>query len=114
MLSAAMSKGGEGQNREGAREASDQGSGRLEIAWQSDRVPFDPLAPPDQVKPVPTSAGRQVAQAVAPGLRITQAFWAPARRQRANLVIWLDCARYRTATNWAPGGPTLRVHIGLE
>ena len=21
---------------------------------------------------------------------------------------------YRTATKWAPGGPTLRLHIGLE
>jgi len=25
-----------------------------------------------------------------------------------------DCAEYRTATKWAPGGPTLRFHIGLE
>ena len=25
-----------------------------------------------------------------------------------------ECAEYRTATKWAPGGPTLRFHIGLE
>ena len=25
-----------------------------------------------------------------------------------------DCAPYRTATQWAPGGPALRLHIGLE
>ena len=31
-----------------------------------------------------------------------------------SLVIWFDCAEYRTATRWAPGGPTLRFHIGLE
>jgi cysteine-S-conjugate beta-lyase len=31
-----------------------------------------------------------------------------------SLVIPFDCASYRTATNWAPGGPTLRLHIGLE
>src|ERR1035438_6429455 len=31
-----------------------------------------------------------------------------------NLVIPFDCAPYRTATNWAPGGPALRLHIGLE
>jgi cystathionine beta-lyase len=31
-----------------------------------------------------------------------------------SLVIPFDCATYRTATTWAPGGPTLRFHIGLE
>jgi cystathionine beta-lyase len=31
-----------------------------------------------------------------------------------SLVILFDCAEYRTATQWAPGGPTLRFHIGLE
>jgi len=31
-----------------------------------------------------------------------------------SLVILFDCADYRTATRWAPGGPTLRFHIGLE
>jgi cystathionine beta-lyase len=31
-----------------------------------------------------------------------------------SLVIPFDCAKYRTATQWAPGGPTLRFHIGLE
>jgi cystathionine beta-lyase len=31
-----------------------------------------------------------------------------------SLVIPFDCALYRTATKWAPGGPTLRLHIGLE
>jgi cystathionine beta-lyase len=31
-----------------------------------------------------------------------------------SLVISFDCAEYRTATRWAPGGPTLRVHVGLE
>ena len=31
-----------------------------------------------------------------------------------SLVIPFDCAGYRTATTWAPGGPTLRLHIGLE
>jgi cystathionine beta-lyase len=31
-----------------------------------------------------------------------------------SLVIPFDCAAYRTATTWAPGGPALRLHIGLE
>jgi cystathionine beta-lyase len=31
-----------------------------------------------------------------------------------SLVILFDCAEYRTATRWAPGGPTLRFHVGLE
>jgi cystathionine beta-lyase len=31
-----------------------------------------------------------------------------------SLVIPFDCDSYRTATQWAPGGPTLRLHIGLE
>jgi len=31
-----------------------------------------------------------------------------------SLVIIFDCASYRTATRWTPGGPTLRFHIGLE
>src|ERR1700724_1195560 len=31
-----------------------------------------------------------------------------------SLVIPFDCAPYRTATKWSPGGATLRLHIGLE
>jgi len=31
-----------------------------------------------------------------------------------SLVIPFDCTTYRTATTWNPGGPTLRLHIGLE
>jgi cystathionine beta-lyase len=31
-----------------------------------------------------------------------------------SLVIPFDCATYRTATQWKPGGPALRFHIGLE
>ena len=31
-----------------------------------------------------------------------------------SLVIPFDCTTYRSATSWAPGGPTLRLHIGLE
>jgi cystathionine beta-lyase len=31
-----------------------------------------------------------------------------------SLVIPFDCSTYRTATKWAPGGPTLRFSIGLE
>src|SRR5689334_7418709 len=31
-----------------------------------------------------------------------------------SLVIPFDCDSYRTATKWSPGGPTLRLHIGLE
>src|ERR1700681_2440432 len=31
-----------------------------------------------------------------------------------SLIIPFDCAPYRSATKWAPGGPTLRLHIGLE
>jgi cystathionine beta-lyase len=31
-----------------------------------------------------------------------------------SLVIPFDCAAYRTATSWAPGGPTLRFSVGLE
>jgi cysteine-S-conjugate beta-lyase len=31
-----------------------------------------------------------------------------------SLAIPFDCASYRTATKWAPGGPTVRLHIGLE
>jgi cystathionine beta-lyase len=31
-----------------------------------------------------------------------------------SLIIPFDCSGYRTATKWAPGGPTLRLHIGLE
>src|SRR5580692_3099116 len=31
-----------------------------------------------------------------------------------SLVIPFDCAAYRTASKWAPGGPALRLHIGLE
>lgn len=31
-----------------------------------------------------------------------------------SLIIPFDCARYRTATQWNPGGPALRLQIGLE
>ena len=31
-----------------------------------------------------------------------------------SLIIPFDCSTYRSATKWAPGGPTLRFHIGLE
>jgi cysteine-S-conjugate beta-lyase len=31
-----------------------------------------------------------------------------------SLAILFDCTEYRTATKWAPGGPTVRFHIGLE
>jgi cysteine-S-conjugate beta-lyase len=31
-----------------------------------------------------------------------------------SLIIPFDCESYRSATKWAPGGPTLRLHIGLE
>jgi cysteine-S-conjugate beta-lyase len=31
-----------------------------------------------------------------------------------SLAIPFDCTPARTATNWAPGGPTVRFHIGLE
>jgi cystathionine beta-lyase/cystathionine gamma-synthase len=32
----------------------------------------------------------------------------------AGLAILFNRTPYRTATNWQPGGPTLRFHIGLE
>jgi cystathionine beta-lyase len=31
-----------------------------------------------------------------------------------SLVIAFDCSGYRTATRWTPGGPALRLHVGLE
>jgi cystathionine beta-lyase len=31
-----------------------------------------------------------------------------------SLVVPFNCAEYRTATRWEPGGPTLRFHVGLE
>ena len=31
-----------------------------------------------------------------------------------SLVVLADIARSRTVTRWAPGGPTIRLHIGLE
>lgn len=31
-----------------------------------------------------------------------------------SLIIPFDCSDYRSATTWAPGGPALRLHIGLE
>jgi cystathionine beta-lyase len=31
-----------------------------------------------------------------------------------SLIILFDCSSYRTATRWEPGGPALRLHIGLE
>lgn len=31
-----------------------------------------------------------------------------------SLIVPFDCAPYRTATTWAPGGPALRIQVGLE
>lgn len=31
-----------------------------------------------------------------------------------SLAIPFDCSKFRTATKWSPGGPTVRLHIGLE
>ncbi len=31
-----------------------------------------------------------------------------------SLAIPFDCSGYRSATTWNPGGPALRLHIGLE
>jgi len=31
-----------------------------------------------------------------------------------SLAIPFDCSSFRTATRWAPGGPAIRLHIGLE
>ena len=31
-----------------------------------------------------------------------------------SLVIPFDCATYRSATTWKPGGPALRFHVGFE
>ena len=31
-----------------------------------------------------------------------------------SLAIPFDCTAIRTATTWTPGGPTVRIHIGLE
>lgn len=31
-----------------------------------------------------------------------------------SLAIPFDCSTYRTATRWKPGGPAVRLHIGLE
>jgi cystathionine beta-lyase len=31
-----------------------------------------------------------------------------------SLIIPFDCDGYRSVTTWAPGGPSLRLHIGLE
>src|SRR6185437_16242368 len=31
-----------------------------------------------------------------------------------SLAIPFDCSDFRTATRWAPGGPAMRLHIGLE
>ena len=31
-----------------------------------------------------------------------------------SLAIPFDCGKFRTATKWNPGGPTVRFHIGLE
>jgi cystathionine beta-lyase len=31
-----------------------------------------------------------------------------------SLAIPFDCSSYRTATRWAPGGPTIRFSVGLE
>ena len=31
-----------------------------------------------------------------------------------SLIIPYDCTKIRTATKWNPGGPTVRLHVGLE
>jgi cystathionine beta-lyase len=31
-----------------------------------------------------------------------------------SLIIPFDCTKLRTATRWNPGGPTVRLHVGLE
>jgi cystathionine beta-lyase len=31
-----------------------------------------------------------------------------------SLAIPFDCSDYRSATTWNPGGPAVRIHIGLE
>lgn len=31
-----------------------------------------------------------------------------------SLAVPFDCSSYRTATDWKPGGPAIRLHIGLE
>jgi cystathionine beta-lyase len=31
-----------------------------------------------------------------------------------SLVLPFDCSTYRTVTKWEPGGPCVRIHIGLE
>jgi len=31
-----------------------------------------------------------------------------------SLAIPFDCTKLRTATQWTPGGPTVRLHVGLE
>jgi cystathionine beta-lyase len=31
-----------------------------------------------------------------------------------SLIIPFDCSKFRTATRWSPGGPTIRLHVGLE
>jgi cysteine-S-conjugate beta-lyase len=31
-----------------------------------------------------------------------------------SLAVPFDCTGYRTATKWEPGGPAVRLHIGLE
>jgi cystathionine beta-lyase len=31
-----------------------------------------------------------------------------------SLIIPFDCTKFRTATRWNPGGPGVRIHVGLE
>ncbi len=31
-----------------------------------------------------------------------------------SLIVPFDCKDYRTATTWNPGGPCIRIQIGLE
>jgi cystathionine beta-lyase len=31
-----------------------------------------------------------------------------------SLAIPFDCTKVRTATQWNPGGPGVRLHVGLE
>jgi cystathionine beta-lyase len=31
-----------------------------------------------------------------------------------SLIVPFDCSDYRTATGWNPGGPAVRIQIGLE
>jgi len=59
-------------------------------------------------KPVPTAAVRAFLNALT--LFGIGASWGGYE----SLAIPFDCTKIRTATHWAPGGPSVRLHIGLE